>query len=122
MQNGSAPKLGVSVPGESWNCRVQTVVQSCVNALLGVRLPMSLYKRSYTLSKPTIHLYVCRPGWSEGPTGKQLTADLKNRRAVATFADLGACSPPVPRHVGSDHRNNADLSHLHDAFLSRWGH
>ena len=31
----------------------------------------------------------CRPGWSEGPTGKQLTADLKSRRAVATFADLG---------------------------------
>lgn len=34
----------------------------------------------------------CRPGWSEGPTGRQLTADLKNRRAVATFADLGVLS------------------------------
>ena len=47
----------------------------------------------------TVYLTVCckcRPGWSEGPTGRQLTADLKNRRAVATFADLGApyTSPP----------------------------
>jgi len=66
-----------------------------------------------------IHLYVCRPGWSEGPTGKQLTADLKNRRAVATFADLGVPFSPVPRHMGSDHRNSAHLSPLHDAFLSR---
>ena len=36
-----------------------------------------------------ISIVTCRPGWSEGPTGKQLTADLKSRRAVATFADLG---------------------------------
>lgn len=46
---------------------------------------------------------ICRPGWSESPSGKQLTADLKSKRSVASFglhgegcaSTSGTCEPPI---------------------------
>lgn len=60
-----------------------------------------------------------RPGWSEGPGGKQLTADLKAKRSVAMTRVRGAhactcmhaCSHP---YLSTPQHSLQQLHHLYN--------